>query len=95
MSVAQIGSNLRVLAESGEGFAATVRDALRAAGVEVIERPVRYEEVAAADEIFSTGNYSKVLPVNRIDGRDLQPGPFYRKARELYFDFARESGFRL
>ena len=34
------------------------------------------------------GNYSKVSPVTRIDDRDLQPGPFYRRARELYWDYA-------
>jgi branched-chain amino acid aminotransferase len=28
------------------------------------------------------------MPVNRIDERSLQPGPLYRKARELYWDFA-------
>ena len=42
----------------------------------------------AADEIFSTGNFSKVSPITRIDERPLQPGPFYRKARELYWEFA-------
>ena len=35
-----------------------------------------------------TGNYTKVAPVTRIDDRQLQPGPFYRKARELYWDYA-------
>ena len=44
--------------------------------------------VQNADEIFSSGNYSKVMPVNRIDERSLQPGPLYRKARELYWDYA-------
>ena len=44
--------------------------------------------VETADEIFSTGNASKVLPVTRIGDRSLQPGPFYRKARELYWEFA-------
>jgi len=34
------------------------------------------------------GNYSKVTPVNRIEGRDLQPGPFFRRARKLYWEFA-------
>ena len=68
---------------------------LRDAGCDVVERPVAYEELLAADEIFSTGNYSKVLPVTRIEDRALQPGPIYRKARELYFDFARDEGFRL
>ena len=37
-----------------------------------------------ADEIFSTGNYSKVVPVNRIEDRELQPGPVYHEAREAY-----------
>ena len=26
------------------------------------------------------------MPINRIDERSLQPGPLYRKARELYWD---------
>ncbi len=37
---------------------------------------------------FLTGNYSKLMPIIRIDDRSLQPGPFYRKARELYWDYA-------
>ncbi len=61
---------------------------LRGAGVPVSESTLRYEDFAAADEIFISGNYSKVMPVLRIDDRDLQPGPFYRMARELYWDFA-------
>ena len=61
---------------------------LRGAGVPVEENTLRYEDFATADEIFISGNYSKVMPVLRIDARDLQPGPFYRKARELYWDFA-------
>ncbi len=61
---------------------------LRDAGVAVVETTLRYQDFATADEIFSTGNYSKVMPVVRIDDRSLQPGPLYRKARELYWDFA-------
>jgi branched-chain amino acid aminotransferase len=61
---------------------------LRDAGVAVVETTLRYQDFETADEIFSTGNYSKVMPVVRIDGRSLQPGPLYRKARELYWDFA-------
>ncbi len=58
---------------------------LREAGVTVEERSVRPEELETADEIFSTGNYAKVQPVSRYNGRDLQPGPFAKQARELYF----------
>jgi len=61
---------------------------LRDAGVTVVETTLRYPDFQAADEIFSTGNYSKVAPITRIDARDLQPGPFYRRARELYWEFA-------
>ncbi|MFL5168384.1 MAG: aminotransferase class IV, partial [Microvirga sp.] len=61
---------------------------LRESGAVVEEATLRYEDFAQADEIFSSGNYSKVVPVIRIDDRELQPGPTFRKARELYWDFA-------
>ena len=65
---------------------------LREAGVPVTETVMRYADFETADEIFSTGNASKVLPITRIGERSLQPGPFYRKARELYWAFAHSSG---
>ena len=61
---------------------------LREAGVDVVETTLRYSDFQSADEIFSSGNYSKVWPITRIDERDLQPGPFYRRARDLYWEFA-------
>lgn len=64
---------------------------LRDAGIPVHERAIRYEEFQNADEIFATGNYGKVMPVTRIDDRDLQPGPIYHRARELYWAFAHET----
>lgn len=63
---------------------------LRAEGVEVIEGVLTYEDFLRADEIFITGNASKVMPVLRIDDRDLQAGPVARQARELYWAFAHE-----
>ncbi len=62
---------------------------LRAAGIEVIERAIDAKEVQDADEVFATGNYSKVQPCTRIERRDLPPGRFYKKARDLYFEYAR------
>ena len=62
---------------------------LREAGVSVEERRVTFEDVRTADEVFSTGNYGKVLPCTRVEDTDMQPGPVYRKARELYFGWAR------
>jgi branched-chain amino acid aminotransferase len=61
---------------------------LRDDGVTVVETTMSYADFERADEIFSTGNFSKVSPITRIDDRALQPGPFYRKARELYWTFA-------
>ena len=61
---------------------------LRDAGVTVVETTLRYSDFESADEIFSTGNFTKVSPITRIDQRNLQPGPFYRRARELYWEFA-------
>ena len=61
---------------------------LRQAGVEVVESTLRVEDFETADEIFQSGNYIKVMPANRIGERSLQPGPLYRKARQLYWDFA-------
>jgi len=61
---------------------------LKGAGIPVYERPITWEEVLDADEAFSTGNYGKVMPINKIESRDLQPGPICQKARELYWDWA-------
>jgi branched-chain amino acid aminotransferase len=64
---------------------------LRDEGITVTEHVLRYADFEAADEIFATGNASKVLPITRIGGRALQPGPLYRKARALYWAFAHGS----
>lgn len=61
---------------------------LRDAGVTVVETTLPYEAFTEADELFTCGNYAKVSPITRIDDRELQPGPFYSKARSLYWDFA-------
>jgi branched-chain amino acid aminotransferase len=61
-------------------------------GASVEETRLTYEDFQAADEIFISGNYSKVMPVLKIDDRMLQPGPFYTRARRLYWAFAHQSG---
>jgi branched-chain amino acid aminotransferase len=61
---------------------------LRGAGQEVRETALTPADFLDADEIFSTGNYSKVVPVTRIEDRELQPGPVGNKARKLYWDWA-------
>ena len=60
------------------------------AGIEVVEGNLYFEDLQEADEIFGTGNYYKVAPCTRFEDRELAPGPLFRKARELYFEFARK-----
>jgi branched-chain amino acid aminotransferase len=64
---------------------------LRHAGIEVVEKSLRYRDFELADEIFATGNHAKVIPVTRIGDRALQPGRFFSKARALYWEFAHSS----
>jgi branched-chain amino acid aminotransferase len=61
---------------------------LREAGERVVETALRYADFQGADEIFSSGNFAKISAITRIDDRDLQPGPIFRKASELYRAFA-------
>jgi branched-chain amino acid aminotransferase len=57
-------------------------------GIEVRETRVTWQDVLGADEVFSTGNYGKVLPITRVEERNLQPGPVYTAAREAYWEWA-------
>jgi branched-chain amino acid aminotransferase len=65
---------------------------LKADGLSVEETMLTYQDFQNADEIFISGNYSKIMPVLRIDERMLQPGPFYTQARRLYWAYAHQSG---
>ena len=62
---------------------------LREAGTEVRETTLTRQDILDADEVFSTGNYGKVLPITRVEDRHYQAGRIYQQARELYFEFAR------
>jgi branched-chain amino acid aminotransferase len=61
---------------------------LRDAGTEVEEATLTRQDILDADEVFSTGNYGKVLPITRVEDRHYQAGRIYQRARELYFEFA-------
>ena len=61
---------------------------LKADGIEARETTLAFADFDSADEIFVVGNYGKVSPVKRIESRSLQPGPLFRRARQLYWDFA-------
>jgi branched-chain amino acid aminotransferase len=61
---------------------------LEGSGIHTTEKTLSVRDFLEADEIFSTGNHSKVVPVIRIEDRELQPGPVAGKARELYWEWA-------
>jgi branched-chain amino acid aminotransferase len=61
---------------------------LRNDGIEAIETTLTRRDILDADEVFSTGNYGKVLPITRVEDRHYQAGRVYRRARALYFEFA-------
>ncbi len=67
---------------------------LRDDGFEVREATLTYGDVKGADELFATGNYSKVMAVLRLDDRHYQAGPVTRRAKDLYLDYARTYGRR-
>ena len=61
---------------------------LRGVGIKVQEVTLTIADFHEADEIFSTGNISKVMPCIEFEGRKLGIGPFAQKARALYFEWA-------
>ena len=64
---------------------------LREAGRTVRETVLSFEDFRGADEVFVTGNMSKVVSVSRFEDTHYQAGPVARKARELYWDWAHSS----
>ena len=68
-----------------------VAQLLRDHGTTVVECSMTLQDLYEADEVFATGNYSKVMPVTKVDHKEYQPGPIAMKARALYWDFAHKS----
>jgi branched-chain amino acid aminotransferase len=64
---------------------------LAEAGVQVEQRTVAPAELDTAVEIFNTGNYGKVTPCVRYEGRTLAVGPVATLARDRYFGFTQEN----
>jgi branched-chain amino acid aminotransferase len=64
---------------------------LRADGVEVVEARLTVGDFAAADEIFTTGNANKVMPVTRFEDRELPSAAMAARARALYWEFAHQA----
>ncbi|WP_114967071.1 branched-chain amino acid aminotransferase [Alkalilacustris brevis] len=61
---------------------------LHAEGIKVHETSLTVEDFRTSDEIFVTGNISRVMPVTRFENREMPPAPVSTRAREIYWDFA-------
>lgn len=61
---------------------------MRADGMRVHETVLTFEDFETADEVFMSGNMSKVTPVTAFDDRQYQVGPVTRRVREMYWDWA-------
>ena len=61
---------------------------LSADGMNVHETVLSFEDFHEADEVFLSGNMSKITPVTAFDDTSYQVGPVTRRARELYWDWA-------
>ena len=64
---------------------------LRERKIAVFEQSLSVNNLLNADEMFSTGNHGKVVPVIKYESRNMEPGPIGQLARELYWDYAHGS----
>ncbi len=68
---------------------------LRKAGYSVFETVLSFEDFHQAEEIFLTGNLSKVTSVSRFEDTHYQPGPVANEARRLYWEWAENESSRI
>jgi len=66
-----------------------VMQLLEVEGNPVSEVSLSEDELMNADEVFSTGNYGKVVPIYKIEDKVFGIGPVTRRIKEMYWDFAR------
>jgi len=62
---------------------------LREAGRTVEETTLSFDDFEAADEVFLTGNMTKVTPITKVEDREYPVGPVAKEARALYWRWAK------
>ena len=65
---------------------------MRADGMTVHETVLSYADFEAADEVFMTGNMSKITPVTAFDDVQYEAGPVTARIRQLYWDWSATQG---
>ena len=61
---------------------------LKSDGYQVNECILKFEDFSRADEVFLSGNMTKITPVSLFDDIKYEIGPVTKRARSLYFDWA-------
>ena len=67
----------------------TIMDLAREAGIKVVERQIRPEEFAGAQEVFLTGSAAEVTPIGSIDDYTFTPGKVTKLLSETYENLVR------
>ena len=62
---------------------------LREYGKKVSETVLTFRDFEEADEVFMTGNMTKIMPVTAFEDKNYQVGSMAKLARELYWDWSR------
>jgi branched-chain amino acid aminotransferase len=62
---------------------------MRREGIVFHETVLTFDDFLSADEVFMTGNMSKITPVTAFEERQYQVGPVARRLREMYWDWAK------
>ena len=52
------------------------------------ETKITLKMLKESNEIFSTGNFGKIMYLNNLDGITLKPGIFYKKLKKAYWDYS-------
>jgi len=65
---------------------------LQSDGVPVHETVLTFADFETADEVFLTGNMSKITPVKGFEDKSYQIGPVARRLRDMYWDWAASDG---
>lgn len=69
----------------------TVMDLARKAGIKVVERHIKPEEIKNASEMFLTGTAAEITPVGRVNDHVIPVGDITRKLIGLYSDLVQKA----
>lgn len=63
-------------------------DNMKSSGMDVQESVLSFQDFEDADEVFLSGNMTKVTPVTAFENTQYQVGPVTRHVRDMYWDWA-------